>query len=163
MTMTVCDLAAITKPWPIEKRVSFVNVRWCLRLRYKFFFISWSNFTLFWQVAELVTREFFEQGDIERNKFNITPIVSWILFSFFYLINFCSIFLPFFEQRENWKTQSTRFWPLYFPHYVFVIFPKFHLVFTHFYVNFYFKIAFDLFYAFILNLFWHEAQKAGIS
>ncbi|XP_065207520.1 dual 3',5'-cyclic-AMP and -GMP phosphodiesterase 11-like isoform X2 [Planococcus citri] len=45
MTMTVCDLAAITKPWPIEKRV-----------------------------AELVTTEFFEQGDIERNKFNTTPI-----------------------------------------------------------------------------------------
>ncbi|KAF0774054.1 Uncharacterized protein FWK35_00000870 [Aphis craccivora] len=45
MLMTVCDLAAITKPWEIEKRV-----------------------------AELVTNEFFEQGDIERRKFNITPI-----------------------------------------------------------------------------------------
>jgi len=29
-------------------------------------------------VAELVTNEFFEQGDIERRKFNITPIVSKI-------------------------------------------------------------------------------------
>lgn len=45
MTMTVCDLAAITKPWEIEKRV-----------------------------AELVTSEFFEQGDIERQELNITPI-----------------------------------------------------------------------------------------
>ncbi|KAG8308407.1 cGMP-specific 3',5'-cyclic phosphodiesterase [Homalodisca vitripennis] len=45
MTMTVCDLAAITKPWEIEKRV-----------------------------AELVTSEFFEQGDIERQTLNITPI-----------------------------------------------------------------------------------------
>ncbi|XP_050425718.1 dual 3',5'-cyclic-AMP and -GMP phosphodiesterase 11-like isoform X2 [Adelges cooleyi] len=45
MLMTVCDLAAITKPWDIEKRV-----------------------------AELVTNEFFEQGDIERRNFNITPI-----------------------------------------------------------------------------------------
>ncbi|XP_050537354.1 dual 3',5'-cyclic-AMP and -GMP phosphodiesterase 11-like isoform X2 [Daktulosphaira vitifoliae] len=45
MLMTVCDLAAITKPWEIEKRV-----------------------------AELVTNEFFEQGDIERRNFNITPI-----------------------------------------------------------------------------------------
>ncbi|XP_026472829.1 dual 3',5'-cyclic-AMP and -GMP phosphodiesterase 11 [Ctenocephalides felis] len=45
MSMTVCDLAAITKPWEIEKRV-----------------------------AELVSNEFFQQGDIERDKLNITPI-----------------------------------------------------------------------------------------
>ncbi|CAD6215931.1 GSCOCG00004233001-RA-CDS [Cotesia congregata] len=45
MLMTVCDLAAITKPWEIEKRV-----------------------------AELVSSEFFEQGDIERRTLNITPI-----------------------------------------------------------------------------------------
>ncbi|XP_014256166.1 dual 3',5'-cyclic-AMP and -GMP phosphodiesterase 11 isoform X2 [Cimex lectularius] len=45
MSMTVCDLAAITKPWPVEKRV-----------------------------AELVTREFFEQGDLERHELKITPI-----------------------------------------------------------------------------------------
>ncbi|XP_014270796.1 dual 3',5'-cyclic-AMP and -GMP phosphodiesterase 11 isoform X2 [Halyomorpha halys] len=45
MMMTVCDLAAITKPWDIEKRV-----------------------------AELVTSEFFEQGDLERHELNITPI-----------------------------------------------------------------------------------------
>nr|CAD7432886.1 unnamed protein product [Timema monikensis] len=47
MTMTVCDLAAITKPWEIEKRV-----------------------------AELVSSEFFEQGDIERQELHITPIVK---------------------------------------------------------------------------------------
>lgn len=47
MIMTVCDLAAITKPWDVEKRV-----------------------------AELVSSEFFEQGDIERHELNITPIVS---------------------------------------------------------------------------------------
>lgn len=46
MLMTVCDLAAITKPWDVEKRV-----------------------------AELVSSEFFEQGDIEREELNITPIV----------------------------------------------------------------------------------------
>ncbi|XP_076276982.1 dual 3',5'-cyclic-AMP and -GMP phosphodiesterase 11 isoform X5 [Lasioglossum baleicum] len=45
MLMTVCDLAAITKPWEVEKRV-----------------------------AELVSSEFFEQGDIERWTLNITPI-----------------------------------------------------------------------------------------
>lgn len=49
MLMTVCDLAAITKPWDVEKRV-----------------------------AELVSSEFFEQGDIEREKLNLTPIVSVI-------------------------------------------------------------------------------------
>ena len=45
MSMTVCDLSAITKPWEIEKRV-----------------------------AELVSSEFFEQGDMERQELNITPI-----------------------------------------------------------------------------------------
>ncbi|XP_058450116.1 dual 3',5'-cyclic-AMP and -GMP phosphodiesterase 11-like isoform X3 [Malaya genurostris] len=45
MSMTVCDLAAISKPWDIEKRV-----------------------------AELVSSEFFEQGDVERQELNITPI-----------------------------------------------------------------------------------------
>jgi len=30
------------------------------------------------QVAELVTSEFFEQGDIERHELHITPIVSRI-------------------------------------------------------------------------------------
>lgn len=48
MSMTVCDLSAITKPWDIEKRV-----------------------------ADLVSSEFFEQGDMERQELNITPIVSF--------------------------------------------------------------------------------------
>lgn len=47
MSMTVCDLSAITKPWVIEKRV-----------------------------AELVSSEFFEQGDMEKQELNLTPIVS---------------------------------------------------------------------------------------
>lgn len=55
MLMTVCDLAAITKPWEIEKRV-----------------------------AELVSREFFEQGDIERRTLNITPIVSTDIINLFF-------------------------------------------------------------------------------
>ncbi|XP_070132850.1 dual 3',5'-cyclic-AMP and -GMP phosphodiesterase 11 isoform X2 [Drosophila bipectinata] len=45
MSMTVCDLSAITKPWEIEKRV-----------------------------ADLVSSEFFEQGDMEKQELNITPI-----------------------------------------------------------------------------------------
>lgn len=50
MSMTVCDLSAITKPWEIEKRV-----------------------------ADLVSSEFFEQGDMERQELNITPIVRRIV------------------------------------------------------------------------------------
>lgn len=51
MSMTVCDLSAITKPWEIEKRV-----------------------------ADLVSSEFFEQGDMERQELNITPIVRKFFF-----------------------------------------------------------------------------------
>ncbi|KAK3883144.1 hypothetical protein Pcinc_012516, partial [Petrolisthes cinctipes] len=45
MMMTICDVAAITKPWPTQKKV-----------------------------AELVAGEFFEQGDIEKEELNITPM-----------------------------------------------------------------------------------------
>ncbi|XP_076829166.1 cGMP-specific 3',5'-cyclic phosphodiesterase isoform X2 [Brachyhypopomus gauderio] len=45
MLMTACDISAITKPWPVQKRV-----------------------------AELVATEFFEQGDKERQELNIEPI-----------------------------------------------------------------------------------------
>lgn len=51
MMMTACDVAAITKPWEVQKKV-----------------------------AELVANEFFEQGDIEREKLKITPIVSCFLY-----------------------------------------------------------------------------------
>ncbi|XP_051871894.1 dual 3',5'-cyclic-AMP and -GMP phosphodiesterase 11A-like isoform X2 [Pristis pectinata] len=44
MLMTACDLGAVTKPWEISK-----------------------------QVAELVTSEFFEQGDRERAELKLTP------------------------------------------------------------------------------------------
>ncbi|KAK2900243.1 cGMP-specific 3',5'-cyclic phosphodiesterase isoform X3 [Channa argus] len=45
MLMTACDISAITKPWPVQKRI-----------------------------AELVATEFFEQGDKERQELNIEPI-----------------------------------------------------------------------------------------
>ena len=45
--MTACDVAAITKPWEIQKRV-----------------------------AHLVADEFFEQGDIERSRLLLEPMVS---------------------------------------------------------------------------------------
>nr|XP_055072803.1 cGMP-specific 3',5'-cyclic phosphodiesterase isoform X2 [Misgurnus anguillicaudatus] len=45
MLMTACDISAITKPWPVQKRT-----------------------------AELVATEFFEQGDKERQELNIEPI-----------------------------------------------------------------------------------------
>ena len=47
MMMTACDVAAITKPWEIQR-----------------------------DVAQLVAGEFFEQGDLERSKLNQEPIVS---------------------------------------------------------------------------------------
>lgn len=45
MMMTACDVAAITKPWEIQR-----------------------------QVAELVASEFFEQGDMERYQLHSEPI-----------------------------------------------------------------------------------------
>ncbi|XP_059177094.1 LOW QUALITY PROTEIN: cGMP-specific 3',5'-cyclic phosphodiesterase-like [Physella acuta] len=45
MMMTACDVAAITKPWEVQKKV-----------------------------AQLVTAEFFEQGDIEKSKLGEKPI-----------------------------------------------------------------------------------------
>ncbi|XP_054713241.1 dual 3',5'-cyclic-AMP and -GMP phosphodiesterase 11-like isoform X2 [Uloborus diversus] len=45
MLMTICDIAAITKPWETQK-----------------------------VVAELVASEFFQQGDIEKEKLKIQPI-----------------------------------------------------------------------------------------
>ena len=45
--MTACDVAAITKPWEVQKNI-----------------------------AQLVAREFFEQGDLERHQLNEEPIVS---------------------------------------------------------------------------------------
>ncbi|CAG0886388.1 unnamed protein product [Darwinula stevensoni] len=44
MLMTGCDLAASTKPWPIQ-----------------------------YKVAQLVTTEFFDQGDKEKRELNLTP------------------------------------------------------------------------------------------
>lgn len=59
MLMTACDLAAITKPWDVERRI-----------------------------AELVASEFFEQGDLEKQTLNIVPIVSYIHLPVVYTQNF---------------------------------------------------------------------------
>ncbi|KAK4336633.1 hypothetical protein RND71_043745 [Anisodus tanguticus] len=45
MLMTLCDLNAISKPWPLQRKI-----------------------------AEKVTQEFFTQGDIERQIFNVKPM-----------------------------------------------------------------------------------------
>jgi hypothetical protein len=45
MLMTACDLGAITKPWDIQQ-----------------------------QVADLVAQEFFEQGDLEQQKFGAPTV-----------------------------------------------------------------------------------------
>ena len=47
MMMTACDVSAITKPWEVQRKV-----------------------------AELVSSEFFEQGDMEKTQLNEAPIVS---------------------------------------------------------------------------------------
>ncbi|KAF5399863.1 Dual 3' 5'-cyclic-AMP and-GMP phosphodiesterase 11, partial [Paragonimus heterotremus] len=44
MLMTTCDISAITKPWPVQK-----------------------------MTAELVTAEFFEQGDLEKSELHTQP------------------------------------------------------------------------------------------
>ncbi|EDV27652.1 uncharacterized protein TRIADDRAFT_10459, partial [Trichoplax adhaerens] len=44
MLMTACDVGAITKPWTVERKV-----------------------------AELISAEFFEQGDLERQELNLEP------------------------------------------------------------------------------------------
>ena len=45
MLMTACDVSAICKPWTIQKRI-----------------------------AQLLADEFFQQGDMEREKLNAKPI-----------------------------------------------------------------------------------------
>lgn len=44
MLMTLCDLNAISKPWPLQRKI-----------------------------AEKVSQEFFSQGDIEKHIFNVKP------------------------------------------------------------------------------------------
>ena len=51
MMMTACDVAAITKPWEIQR-----------------------------EVAQLVANEFFEQGDVEKTELGEVPIVSTMIF-----------------------------------------------------------------------------------
>ncbi len=46
MMMTACDVAAVCKPWEVQQRV-----------------------------AHLVAAEFFEQGDLERSRLNLEPMV----------------------------------------------------------------------------------------
>lgn len=47
MMMTACDVSAICKPWEVQKKV-----------------------------AELVASEFFQQGDLEKERLKEQPIVS---------------------------------------------------------------------------------------
>ena len=54
--MTACDVAAITKPWEIQERV-----------------------------AHLVADEFFEQGDFEKEKLGLDPIVSFTCFTIIHI------------------------------------------------------------------------------
>lgn len=58
--MTACDVAAICKPWEVQR-----------------------------EVAQLVANEFFEQGDIEKTQLGEKPIVI-DMYSFIYILGlFC--------------------------------------------------------------------------
>lgn len=72
MMMTACDLGAVTKPWDISRKVRSGTATQ-VRRRDSF---TRSSFLLELQVAELVTSEFFEQGDRERSELKLTPSVS---------------------------------------------------------------------------------------
>lgn len=97
MLMTASDICAITKPWPVQKRVSISHTHTftCMHaetpqphmhlcththtqkhtLIYAHTQISLS-FPSPWQIAELVATEFFAQGDREKYELNIQPMVS---------------------------------------------------------------------------------------
>ena len=61
---TACDVAAITKPWKIQK-----------------------------EIAQLVTAEFFEQGDIEKVQLGEKPIVSYMIYVSYLLVDICGSYL----------------------------------------------------------------------
>ncbi|KAH8281706.1 hypothetical protein KR054_002433 [Drosophila jambulina] len=71
MSMTVCDLSAITKPWEIEKRVA----------------------------GDLVSSEFFEQRDMEKQELNITPIKDELPMIQVNIVD--SICLPIYGQQQQ--------------------------------------------------------------
>ena len=72
MMMTASDLSASTKPWPVQKKVRSIR-----QLPLHFKQLSLINILLDFQSAELVSNEFFEQGDFERQKLNIKPDVRF--------------------------------------------------------------------------------------
>ena len=63
--MTACDVAAITKPWAIQRRV-----------------------------ANMVASEFFEQGDLERSNLQVEPSVSSVMLVYFGLLEAISGYHP---------------------------------------------------------------------
>lgn len=75
--MTASDLSAITKPWPEQKRVA-VHLNTFLFYLRVILNSSQAFASLFFlkQIANLVTMEFFAQGDKEKKEFKIKPIVG---------------------------------------------------------------------------------------
>lgn len=55
--MTASDLCAMTKPWPVQKWLSF----------------SHTHLHACMQIAELVATELYAQGDREKCEYNIQP------------------------------------------------------------------------------------------
>lgn len=70
MMMTSCDLCGITKPWKIQREVGNI-----IPLHIPVVYIEkLGNCILPFKVVHLVTSEFIQQGDIEREKFNENDI-----------------------------------------------------------------------------------------
>lgn len=95
--MTACDLGAVTKPWEISRKASYDSFSFihviigpvmldtaCVHT-YMFMISVCSYICVLVKVAELVTSEFFEQGDRERSELKLTPSVSLVCFSITYI------------------------------------------------------------------------------
>lgn len=88
MLMTACDLGAVTKPWEISRKASIGSHTFvssfvllliiCMHIYIPLYVLY---VCVLVKVAELVTSEFFEQGDRERSELKLTPSVSLVCFS----------------------------------------------------------------------------------
>lgn len=90
--MTACDVGAVTRPWEISKQVplSYFSSGFNLVVRRSICVLRMLiHCSLSMQVAELVTSEFFEQGDRERFELKLTPSVSAFALSWAFKVSMC--------------------------------------------------------------------------
>lgn len=93
MLMSASDICAITKPWPVQKQVSFSHTHSpaCMQVHHNHMCMQAHtqkhtlinahthislSFSLPRQIAELVATELYAQGDQEKCEFNIQANVS---------------------------------------------------------------------------------------